>query len=106
MGQPVRKLLAAAVAIVSTCLTAAAVDAEPPSRGLLHDGIVQGRIFDREINTLLLPQFRETDPAAVSRRRPKATTLLQVDAPIGEKSDLMFRVQAKQKQFLFLEFRF
>ena len=106
MGQSVRNLLAAAVAIVSTCLTAAAVDAETPSAGLLHDGIAQGRIFDREVSTLLLPQFRGTDTGAASRRRPKPTTLLQVDAPIGENGDLMFRVQAKQKQFLFLEFRF
>ena len=98
MGQSVRKFLGAAVAIVSTCLTAAAVNAESPSQGLVHDGFVQGRIFDREVSTLLLPQFRKTTSAALSQRPPKPTTLLQVDAPIGENSDLMFRVQAKQKQ--------
>ena len=49
---------------------------------------------------------RKPDPAAATRRPPRPTTLLQVDAPLGEDSDLMFRVQAKQKQFLFLELRF
>ena len=106
MGRPVRKLLAASIAIASICLTAAGVEAEPPSEGLLHDGFAQSRIFDREVSTSLLPQFRETDPAVASRRLTNPTTLLQVDAPIGDKSDLMFRVQAKQKQLLFLEFRF
>ena len=106
MAQLVRILLAAGAAIVSICLTAAAAHAEPTNDGLVKDAVVPFRIFDREINTVLLPQFREPDPSAIRRRPPKPTTLLQVDAPVGEGSDLMFRVQAKQKQFLFIELRF
>jgi hypothetical protein len=106
MAQFARILLAAVVAIVSTSLTAATGHAEPPTEGAVQDTVVPIRLFDREVNTLLLPQLREPDPATTQRRPPKATTLLQLDAPVGEDSDLMFRVQAKQKQFLFLEFRF
>ncbi len=106
MAQFFRILLAAGAAIVSTSLTAAAVHAEPTSDGVVSDAVAPLRIFDREINTLLLPQLREPARAAASRRRPTPTTLLQIDAPVGENSDLMLRLQAKQKQFLFLEYRF
>ena len=108
MGQPARTLLTATVAIVSICLTAALAHAETASDEVVHDGLVQGWILERDINTLLFPQFRKPAPESVAalRRKPKATTLLQVDARIGEDSDLLFRVQAKRKKFLFLELRF
>ncbi len=106
MAKLIRTLLAAGAAIVSLGLTAAAVQAEPTSEEVAPEIFVPLRIFDRQMNTLLMPQFREPHPSVTPRRPPKPTTLLQVDARIGEESDVMLRLQAKQKQFLLLEFRF
>ena len=103
------RCLLAAAAIVATGLAAAAshaesaVETEPGAAAEPHAPL---RIFDREVNTVLLPQLREPDPASKPIRRPKPHTLLQLDAPITDSSDVMFRVQAKKKGFLFLEFRF
>jgi hypothetical protein len=104
-----RCLLAAVAAIVSTSLTGAASHADAPTepeQAAVEEVPARLRIFDREVNTVLLPQLREQNPASRPLRRPKAHTLLQLDAPITETSDVMFRVQAKKKGFLFLEFRF
>jgi len=103
MTKFVRILLAASVFLCAGAVTA---QADPTPEPGVNDAVPPIRIFDRELNTLLLPQFREPDPYSPSRRAPKLTTLLQIDAEVGERSDLMFRVQAKQKQFLYLEFRF
>jgi hypothetical protein len=109
MAKFVRRCLLAVAAIVSTSLTGAASHAEAPtepSSAAVEEQPARLRIFDREVNTVVLPQLREQDPRSRPLRRPKAHTLLQLDAPISESSDVMFRVQAKKKSFLFLEFRF
>ena len=109
MAGSARKSWVGVVVTVTLCLTAAVAPAETPS----DEEVVQETpspapllVFDREVNAMLLPQFREPEAAAAARRRPKAHTILQLDAPVGEEGDVMFRVQAKRKEFLFLEFRF
>ena len=101
MVQSVRKVLAATLAIAGMSLTAAAAHANPASEGDLRM-----TIFQTEVSTMFLPQFREPSPSVVARRPYQLTTVLQLDAEIGETRDLMFRVQAKRKQLLYFEFRF
>jgi hypothetical protein len=102
MVQSFQKVLAATLAIAGTSLAAAAAaHANPASEGDLRI-----TIFETEVSTMFLPQFREPSASEVVRRPYKLTTVLQLDAELGETRDLMFRVQVKRKQFLYLEFRF
>ena len=101
MAQSFRKALAATLAIAGTSLTAAAAHANPASEGDLRI-----TIFETEVSTMFLPQFREPSASEVARRPYKLTTVLQLDAELGETRDLMFRVQVKRKQVLYFEFRF
>lgn len=105
--QRFRRVALLAGTLAGIGLLPGAAAAEPGvGEGVVGDPVMPVILFDREVHAMLLPQLREPDAAAASRRPPKATTLLQLDAQVGEESDVLFRVQAKQKQFLYLEFRF
>lgn len=69
------------------------------------ENVIRAKQIKRDIHTILLPQLTVAK-SDYSGRDYKKSTLFQVDTQLTEDSDFLFRVQAKQKKFVYFEFRF
>ena len=103
MPQTLHSLLVAVAAISATALFAAAAQADPLPENVLHGRSLK-RDAKREVHTLVLPQLFA--PEDYKGRRYKDNTILQLDAKLSDRSDILIRIQAKQKKFFYLEIRF
>jgi len=103
MPHAIRCMLAVAAAISAQAVFAAGARAEPEPEKVLHGRALQ-RESKREISAVVLPQLFHRDERR--ERRYKDSTILQLDAKLGEKSDLVVRIQAKQRKFFVIEIRF
>lgn len=103
MPQSTRCLRAIVAATATSCLLAATAHADPEPDNVLHGRSLK-RDSKTEVHTVVLPQL--FGPGEYKGRRYKDSTILQLDAKLGERSDLVIRLQAKQKKFLHVEIRF
>ncbi|MEE3331939.1 MAG: hypothetical protein VX246_13820 [Myxococcota bacterium] len=69
------------------------------------ENITRAKQIKGDIRTALLPQLT-VGKSDYSGRDFKKSTLFQMDTQLTEDSDFLFRVQAKQKRFVYFEFRF
>ena len=78
--------------------TAAHADSTP-------ENSIRARQVKRDIRAVVLPQLTVAK-SDYSGRDFKKSTLFQVDTELTDESDVLFRVQAKQKKFIYFELRF
>ena len=100
MPQTVRILLMAVAATSMSIFVAAAAHADTTP-----ENVVRAKSIKREIHTIVLPQLTVAK-AGYKGREFKKSTLFQIDTNLTDDSDVLLRLQAKQKKILYIEFRF